>query len=80
MGMLWAGLFLDKVSSDQDKTMQARTPAGVLRQLQTIDACSGRTISTSMEVEKSKDLVGESATRTRSVQKDCARAGVAPRC
>jgi hypothetical protein len=35
--------------------MQARTPAGVLRQLQTIDACPGRTISTRMAAEQSKD-------------------------
>jgi hypothetical protein len=52
MGMLWAGLFLDKVSSDQDKPMQARTPAGVLRQHQTIDACPGRRNSTSIETAK----------------------------
>jgi hypothetical protein len=52
--MLWAGLFLDEVSSDQDKTMQARTPAGVLRQLQTIDACSGGSFLASMKAERAE--------------------------
>jgi hypothetical protein len=54
MGMLWAGLFLDQVSFDQDQPMQARTPAGVLRQLQTIDACPGRCNLTNTETLQSE--------------------------